>query len=301
MNIGGAKHNYGPNSIFEGGVKFDNISIGLVTSIADENDGNRIKIRIKGIDDALSDKDLPHAFPLLPKFINILPVVGESVFVFSISTENKQSNRLWLGPIISQPQKLKFDSHFYSSTSLLPGAVGSPEKAPSTIPDAKGVYPKKNEIALQGRDNTDIIFKPNQITIRAGKFEIGDNLKFNEKNIGYFQIKHDVVIDKDNNTRGTVSNIVANKINLLSHDGITRFVINGNDELISDAELEKILIKAQRMVYGDLLVELITLIKEFIVNHTHPYSGLPPVQDITVKKILKFDLNKLLSNNIRLN
>lgn len=295
------KHNYGTSNIFNGETKFDSISIGKVVSINDEYDGNRIKVRIKGIDDKISETDLPYAFPLLPKFIGLVPSVGESVFVFLLKDDNKFDNRMYIGPIISQPQKLKFDPHHFSSTSLLTYGVVTPEKAPSVIPDARGVYPKKEYFSLQGRDNTDIIFKDREIVLRAGKFETNDNLKFNKKNIGYIQIKHDAILDSEKQVKGTVTNIISDKINLLSHNGSPRFNVDNQDNLISDEELAKILKNAHQMVYGDLLLELINLFKKYIINHTHPYNGLPPVKDQNVNDIIKFNLNSLLSEHIRIN
>lgn len=295
------KHNYGIGNGFDSIPKFDNIFIGKVVSVIDEYDGNRIKIRVKGPDDKVKDSDLPLSFPLLPKFLNIIPSVGESVFVFLLKDDNKLDNRMWLGPIISQPQKLKHDPHFYTSTSLLSSGIVKPEQSPSTLPEANGVYPDKGYIALQGRDNADIILKPGEIVLRAGKFETNDNLKFNKKNIGYIQIKHDVTINSKDNTKGSVTNIVSDKINLLSHIGIPRFDLTNQQSLITDTELDNILKNTQPLVYGDLLLEFINLVKNYIVSHTHPYAGLEPIQDQNVKDILKFNLNNLLSQNIRIN
>lgn len=295
------KLNFGTSSNFNSIPKFDNISIGKVVSIIDEFDGGRIKVRIKGLDDKSSDGDLPYSFPLLPKFINIIPNIGESVFVFLLKSENQYDNRMWLGPIISQPQKLNNDPHYFTSTSLLSSGIVSPEQAPSTLPNAKGIYPDKKNIAIQGRDNSDLIFKKNEIVLRAGKFVIGDNLKFNKKNIGYIQIKHNVPIDLENNVSGTVTNIISDKINLISHNGSPRFVLNNQDELISDNELDKILKNAHQLVYGDILLEFIKLVKNFIINHSHPYHGLPPVKDNNVNDVINFNLNRLLSDNIRIN
>jgi hypothetical protein len=295
------KHNYGGSNPFDGSTKFDNIPTGKVVSITDEYDGNRIKVRIKGIDDKISDTDLPYAFPLLPKFINLIPAVGESVFVFLVTEDNKYDNRMYIGPIISQPQKLKFDPHYYSSASLLSSGVLSPEKAPSTLPDAKGVYPDKKYFAIQGRDNSDIIFKEREILLRAGKFETNNNLKFNKKNIGYIQIKHDANFTTDKKSVGTVTNVVSDRIHLLTHNGTPRFILDDQTDLITDTELEKIIKNTQSMVYGELLVELISLIKNFIINHSHPYHGLPPVQDQNLQDIQRFNLNSLLSQYIRIN
>lgn len=306
MGVGTNKFNFGGGNIFDRTPKEDTIYIGEVISVSDAYDGNRIKVRIKGFDDKTPSDELPYAFPFLPKFLNIVPNIGESVFILLLRQENKYQNRLWLGPIISQPQKLNNDPHNFSSRSLITAGIKEPEQAPSTLPESKGVYPSdkgyflKENVALQGRDNSDLIFKKNEIVLRAGKFEVNNKLKFNKKNIGYIQIKHDVIIDSEKKTKGTVTNIVSDKINLLSHSGIPRFTLTNQDTLISDGELAKILEKAHQLVYGDVLVEFLNLIKNFVVNHSHPYAGLPPVDDLSVKNVRTFPLNTLLSDNIRI-
>lgn len=294
------KHNYGLSNNFDSISVSDSILIGKVVSNTDEFDGNRIKVRIKGIDDKVKDSELPFAFPLLAKFINIVPANGESVFIFLLKENNKFDNRMYLGPIISQPHKLAYDPHFYSSGSLLNNGFVSPEKAPSTYPDAKGVSPTVDNISMQGRDNTDLLFKPNEIIMRAGRHEYGNPLKFNKKSPGYIQLKNNVNIDSKN-TKGSVTNIVASKINLLSHNGSPRFNLTGQDDTIVESEMLKIFEKSHKMVYGDLLVEFINLFKKFAVNHVHPYSGMPPVQDENLNKLMSYNLNNILSENIRLN
>lgn len=299
------KHSYPGNNINDTKNGITLISIGKVISNTDTADGGRIKVRIKGIDDQIDSSKLPFCLPMLPRFINIVPKVGESVLIFKFNTGNNFENRMWLGPIISQPQKLKEDPHNFSSTSLYNGGILSPEASPSTLPDANGIYPKKEYIALQGRDNTDLIFKDNEVLIRAGKFKKDENLKFNKETISYIQLKNDVVIKEAKNNaseeRGTVVNVVANKINLLTHKGSPRFVLNGQDDLISDKELNTILTKSHPMVYGDKLNELLYLFQQFVSSHTHPYPGLPPVQDDNVKTLLNYNLEQLLSQNIRIN
>ncbi len=112
------KYGYGSKSIFDiGNGDKTLIVIGRVVSISDEFDGGRIKARVEGVDDTNSDSELPYSFPLIPKHLNIMPKVGESVLIFKSSLENDKENRLWVGPIISQPHKLNNDPHFFSSTA----------------------------------------------------------------------------------------------------------------------------------------------------------------------------------------
>lgn len=285
--------------------------IGKVISVFDEFDAGRIKVRIKGVDDSISDKDLPYCIPNLPKFISLTPQIGETVIVTTFDIEmgnisNIYNERLWMGPLISQPQKLKYDPYNFSSQSLLKRGVKALEEAPSTLPNAKGIYPEKEWISIQGRDNADIILKPSEVLIRAGKHKTTNNLVFNKKDIGFIQIKHGVTIKKAENIKskdetGSVANIVASKINLLTHNGKPTFVLNNQDDQISNAELEKILDNAHPLVFGDKLNEFLELVKTFVATHVHPYHGLPTDQSINVKKLLNFDLNSLISDNVKTN
>jgi hypothetical protein len=53
-----------------------------------------------------------------------------------------------------------------------------------------GAYGNEEDIILQGRYNTDIIQKDNQMWLRVGKTIEGQPNKFNNKNLGYVQLKY---------------------------------------------------------------------------------------------------------------
>lgn len=301
------KYNTGKESIYnstsEGNLS-KNFFIGVVVSNTDKSDGGRIKVRIKTIDDSIIDSELPYAYPLLQKFINITPKVSEVVFVMVPDANNPFSDRVFIGPIISQPQMLGKDTLITGAASMLDSGLIAPSTAPSTIPENKGSYPDKEDIAIQGRENSDIIFKKNEVIIRAGKFQLdsqkGTIPKFNIVNPSYIQIKH----SKANNNDGFI-NVVANKINLLTHDGGSpRFILNNQDNHISDDELKKILEKAHPLAFGDLLLEYLELMRNVIITHVHPYHGMT-AQDLAgtnnLKKFLEFDVKRILSKNININ
>ena len=72
------------------------------------------------------------------------------------------------------------------------------------------------------------------------------------------------------------------------------------DDLITDEETKRIIENASPMVYGDKLVELLEIMKEYINNHTHKYHNLPPTKTKLEEEILNFNLNDLISKNIRI-
>ena len=306
------KYNYKGNSIYDSDSRQSKIFyFAVVESTNDQSDGGRIKARIKGVDDVKTTAKLPNAFPMLQKFFHVVPRIGETVMIFVPDPKNVDTDRVYLGPIISQPQFLSNDPELYSSRSLLDSAYKEPEPAPSTIPENKGVYPTKREIAIQGRKNTDIIFRDNEIRIRAGKFVTTDKgkiPKFNKKNQSYIQLKHETIIGKDNgksDNLGGMINIVSSKINLLTHkDGSPRFNLDDQDKLINDDELLKILENAHELVFGDRLIEYLKLQRAAFSGHVHRYHGKKG-EDLSgsddIDKYLDYDLDSMLSKNIRIN
>ncbi len=325
------KFNYGGKNKFDLKTQMKNMSIGEVVDINDPTDMGRIKVRIKGEDDPYTNDELPWGFPMIPKYLGITPQVNEAVIVFIFDSNSKYSDRLFFGPIISQPQKLEFDPLYLSALAGFSFGPQEPQVAPSTIPSAKGVFPDKKYIALQGRDNTDLIFKNGEVLLRAGKYikktnkkkgtnepqqnadELDPlNFEFNTTSQGYIQIKYDAILGVDSNNKqekGTVTNIVANKINLLTHkDGSPRFNLTNQDDLISTDELIKILKEAHPLPFGDILIEWMILVEQAIFNHYH--NGGAATDITTSGKALPVDelkkkggdlRNRLNSKNIKIN
>jgi hypothetical protein len=286
---------------------------GKVVSNEDNLGANRIKARITGIDDSVTRDNIPFAFPMVQKFLHVIPKVGESVLVFIPDVKNPNIDRMYMGPIISQPQLLFKDSELFSSKSALDSGVKEPQPAPFTIPENRGVYPDLKDIALQGRDNTDIRLKEKEVLIRAGQFESdtpkGEIPKFNKVNPSYIQIKHDATLKRGTqNTEteiGGAINVVSNKINLLTHkNGSPRFALNDQNNMISDEELQRIVKDAHPLVYGDNLIEFLKVLINAFVNHVHTYPGMKP-QDLSgsndIDDLLEFNLESFLSKNIKIN
>jgi hypothetical protein len=101
--------------------------------------------------------------------------------------------------------------------------------------------------------------------------------------------------------KGSVINMVANKINLISHDGEHTFDLSNPKNLITDEEQEKINNEAHPLVYGDKLVEFLELVKKYVNQHVHPYHGLPADNAQVKLDVLRYDLNTILNKNINSN
>ena len=92
---------------------FKVIEVGEVVSNDDPYHMGRIKVRIKGPrngggDDGILDADLPWCVPLLPKFFANQPKPKEAVFIFKFSKFREFADRMYLGPIISQPDNVLY-------------------------------------------------------------------------------------------------------------------------------------------------------------------------------------------------
>ena len=197
------------------------IFYGEVMNIDDETDGGRIQVRIPELDNRTADNDLPDCYPMHPKFFHVYPQVGEMVRIFVQDTNLPMRSRFWVGPVISQPHKIGFDSRFsaLSTTNL---GLTKPLKAPSTYPDADGVYPTKEDVAILGKVNTDIILKPNEVHFRAGKHDYDDVLKLNIKNPAHLGLVYEPI---SGTTEDYYSNMImqADKLAIISHEGNPKF------------------------------------------------------------------------------
>jgi hypothetical protein len=310
-----------------------NIKYGVVKAL--ENEGGslvnkglgRIKVFLKGSivtggDDGTPDEDLPWCFPLLPKHLSVQPKIGEVVLVMVFNNNRQHADRLYIGPIISQLPLLNKDPYEFSALAGFTFGPAEPNVNPSQITELNGVFPNPSDVSIQGRYNTDITQKNNEVIIRAGKFETVTptpnnpyQIRFNSATQGYIQIKNDVITvqssDKTQQKKGTITNIVSNKINLLTHiDGSPRFNLTNQDNLISDEEQDLINQTAHQLPFGDVLLEYLILLKDALFLHVHNGNG-NPATDLTVsgnKQALaafKSKANQLeqsmLSKNIRIN
>lgn len=170
------------------------IRIGKVVDNSDQQGIGALKVRLDGgADKDDNDTNLVNCIPLLPKYLNIMPDVGEGVYVFSAQHNdaletNQKSQRFWFGPVISQQDKLDGEEKENGIRGLYKSWT-KPDKPFSEIETANGLYPSKKEIAIQGRGSGDLIFKKDQTVLRIGKFKEDNRLKFNDVNLGYIQLK----------------------------------------------------------------------------------------------------------------
>lgn len=274
------------------------IKIGQVESIDDEYAAGRIRARVVG---DRYNNETPYAYPLLPYMMHIKPKVGEAVLLIYSNLGNS-SQRFYIGPIIHQPQFVNKDN-FSDAISLLKGYNDRTIVSVDRIPEAQGAYPKKDEIAIMGRKDTDLIFSDNDVRLRCGVHKTDRynllNCEFNKLNPTFIKLKlHDTKFSNNTNTSAT---IVSENINLISTVGTPEFNVSDVNESISDEEMAKIIETAHQLPYGDKLVDFLKLLLKAFNAHTHNYHNLPPIPDMTYNAVNNFNLNDILSKNIKIN
>lgn len=326
---------------------------GSIPKLQDSADALRIKVRVDSDGDDIETRNLPWAFPAIPKFLHVIPKVGECVMVLNSELGNLNSQRFYIGPVISQPQFNDFcpydKSNDNSKTSTGRGpamsllSISKPEteKPLASITSRKdlvdGSFPNVDDVAIIGRGQEDIILKyrnnssgqESEIDLRTGiRLEPTDvtipylkgNVVFNSENPGYVQVKYaknglsglkpasgdyddEKFESKSVRKANSVVNVVADKINLISHKDTNSFgnTIADNKDLIKIGELDEIMSKLHRSVYGDELITLLKKIVEILVTHKHPFSGLPPIKGGTdIPELIEYDYEKILSPNVRI-
>jgi hypothetical protein len=282
---------------------------------------------------------LPWSLPLQPKFLVTNPQVGESVLVIIPDRKNDKLERFYMGPFISQPQYLNNDGKV---RGLLTGKRGTFSglfayskawfdnngarlggKLSSSNWSIYGDDPRDpNDIAVNGRGNEDIILrtskKYDEVLLRVNKYSNKNNKILNLKNPGYIS----VVSYKDiggltpsnvstppvaqfESLKNTTSvNVVADRINLISHRGSHKGTPSGGGAIIlNSSEPEKQLGMETKFlhptVYGDVLWEVLKKLQVWVETHKHSGGGVAytePVKESETTELLSI-LNTALGSN----
>lgn len=297
------------------------LKIGKVTEVENSltKDGTgamRIRVKFPHDNGQNEDKKLPWVWPLLPKAFQTAPKIGEAVLVMNTDPSFPNSQRYYIGPIISQPQ-YQYKNNYDDATTMLKGEMHEPIASIDTNPDTEGAFPKQTDVAVVGRKSEDIILRDDEINIRAGirqKPAETNGLRdqgyiiFNNINPAYIQLKFNNTGSFTENTNGDYHssiNIVADKINLISNNDTSSIVtdnIHGKDELISDDKLPSIMKELHKVPLGDKLVYLLKIMRGAIMNHVHPWAGMQQCGDWAgfIPLLEKYDIDSILSDNIRI-
>jgi hypothetical protein len=267
------------------------IFYGEVIDVQDDTDGGRIRVRIEGLDNQKPKENLPWCYPMLPKFFHLYPQVGEIVRVFIENIKYPERSRFWLGSVISQLHKVGYDS-IYTALSTTNIGLTNPEPAPSTYPDADGVFPLKSDVAIIGKVNTDVILRINEVHLRAGKHENEDILKLNTKNPAQISLVYEPSKKNEEYYSNTI--VMSDKIGLISHSGNPQFKATR----LEAKDRERIFTEGHPIARGDVLVQALEVIRTALINHIHGYSALPADKNGVINELQKINFDAILQKNI---
>lgn len=298
------------------------IKKGQVESVEDTADGLRIKVRLKQDDNTPLSK-IPYAFPLIPKTFQSVPKEGEGAFIITTMSDNRESQRYYLGPIISQPQYQKKCEYNYGkgpATSTIDGGDLEALEKIGNYKESFGAFPKTEDVAVLGRGTQDIILRENEETnsneidircgirkespnVNDGKNAMVGKVVFNEKDPSYIQLKYKQGIGKSaDQEANSVVNIVSDKINVISNQDENSFNLTDVEQLIKEDELDDMMKKLHQIPHGDTLIKLLTVMINAIITHVHPFAGVPPCIAGYTKETAEWlgKLDTILSKHVRI-
>ncbi len=285
----------------------------IVVSTDDPLGQNRIKARIIALDNSGEviggkDRDVPnenlvYCVPLLPEFFHVRPLVDEMVFIILENPSDNSAPRFWIGPIISSQIKLKYQS-YQEAIKMFDVSSFNVNLALNNNFKADAVLPQQADVAIQGRDDADLILRQREAFLSAGKFK-PNSVQVNTDSPSNIQLRQ-----VDNNTSGKLksfsqANVQSSNVNIYSPIGkfrskdLEKFEVS--DLLESFGDLAK---KLHPAVFGDELIKLLDLMIRVILTHIHtPQSPLLPTPEsqTLLGYSITGDLQKLISNTVRIN
>lgn len=265
-----------------------------------DNEGNTFG----GRDRDTPEEQLPMCIPMIPNHFHIVPLPGEMVYIILENPEDNSAPRYYIGSQINSPFKLNYQG-FVESNRVFKYTSFSLEKNPTTDPVVTTILPQIGDIAIQGRNDSDLILKNKEALLVSGKFENGQ-YKPNATSPSYLQlIQKENAPDSKLIPRFSQANLTSTNINIYSSRGKFRESDLANFEISEDLKsLGEFANTLHPSVYGDELVKLLNLIIQVLLNHIHtPQRSLVPIpqSDELSSYTVEGNLQRILSNHVRIN
>jgi len=293
-----------------------NIYPAIVVSNEDPLGMKRIIARIVSLDEngeinGGRDRDtpteqLPFSVPMMPNHFHIIPIEGEMVYILLENPSDNSAPRYYMGSQINSSFKLKFQA-YEEAERVFKDTKFNLNKSKNSDINASLMFPKVGDIAIQGRDDSDLILRPREVFLVAGKFKDGTT-DLNIDSPSSFQLTQ--LENSDNKEENLIprysqANITSTNVNIFSSRGkfraesLAKFEIN--EDLKSFGELANTLHPA---VFGDELIKLLDLMIRVVLNHIHtPQVSLVPTPES--KELSTYtvegELQRIISNHIRIN
>tara|TARA_B100000963_G_C22625089_1_gene671946 strand:- start:942 stop:1985 length:1044 start_codon:yes stop_codon:yes gene_type:complete len=333
----------GQSSVFGNATKGDKIVyLARVVDNEDRSNMGRIKATIIDFNDVNGEEqpgkdkndNIPKfAFPLIYQFVNVIPRVGELVYIFLENPKDQSSRRFYIGPIRSVKKAQKQFESTSSANSLFNINSYSKVETPNQ-PINEKTAPINDHIRINGKNNSNITFKPREVLITAGELQnnsfdlnldtqcfiqMKDHLAIIEtelaKSVGSFQAQDKTTIKRPAFSQ---TNVVGTNVNLISSskssgqnralDENGKLVDQSNVENTTNPELEiygETAKKLHPLVLGDELVKVLKIIIRFCLNHKHtpqekPYATGEEI-DLLTEFLADENIQFILSKSVRTN
>lgn len=291
------------------------IKVCEVISIKDDTGMDRIKVRMVPEDNYRSDEEIiedtkNYVFPALPKLFYVKPKVKECVLVICALGNNGDTQRYYLGPVISQANQISLDPFKTDARTMFRGSIVPPLAAPQMDSETKGAFPNEEDVYITGRRNADIQITESDIRMRCGvkkaNWSKKNKFKFNTSDPAYVLLKYyDFSLDNSGERAkkcNSTATIVADKINLIGTNARDNYTVTDRKDLITDEEMKKIVETAHQLPFGDKLVEFLHIFRKAFLNHTHYHYLREPINDPEIiPQLQNYDLDTILSDTVRIN
>jgi hypothetical protein len=294
--------------------------LALVKDVSDFSNMGRIRAEIIDFDSNNSevvpgkdknDVEYKFAFPLMPNFLNIMPRVGELVYIFLENPSDQSSNRFYIGPIrsvnlpVSQFESASSANDLFNTKSYF-------GKSNFLLASNDSSIINKDDIYIKSKNDSDLILKSREVLIRAGSLQPNvfiDNLQ----TPCYIQL---VQRNEGDINAFSQTNIVGSNINLISSDSRTsrKRALDENGDLIDSSNIEvatnprlneygELAKELHPLVLGDELVKVLKILIRFCLNHKHTPQENPyaPTEEIGILNDFLADENIefILSKSVR--
>ena len=122
-------------------------------------------------------EDDPHIIsPFLPYYVNVVPKKDENIKIIVYDRSNETQNKEYIGPTISAPNKLEYEHYGPGRQDT---SKGTRQKRKALITDSdksQNTFAYPNQVSIDGRDNSDLVFSSGEVVLRAGKFIPNDKI-----------------------------------------------------------------------------------------------------------------------------
>jgi hypothetical protein len=148
------------------------------------------------------------------------------VFVIIENPSDNSSVRYWIGPIITSKFKLKYQGYedafkVFNKTSF----ISNPKTSNST--EIASIFPGESDVAIQGRNDSDLILKNKESLLIAGKFKDSQGFEVNTEYPSYLKLKqiNTTLVQKNTPNQTNIEQIIKVEITKNNQNFIGQIIV----------------------------------------------------------------------------